>query len=243
MKFPVLDFLPGISIDSVILGYDKGQLKVLTLEWAEGGKYLLPGGMIKYSENVDNAAKRIVEERSGIENVFLRQFKVFGDVNRRSDEELSQLLEAHKDKAVDRFMKQRFISIGYFALVNIDDVSPKPDIFSQSFLWQDVNDLKNLVFDHKEIVETALGTLQKNINLLILGDNLLPDQFTFSELQLLYETVLQTSLDRSNFQKKILKLNVLERHKKAMRGGAHKAPYLYSIKIEGVKKMENLKLL
>ena len=123
---------------------------------------------------------------------------------------------------------RRFVTIGYYALVEYSYVDPKPDRFSDFCSWRDVNDLPLLMMDHQQITEKALDMLQLHLNYHPIGYNLLPLKFTMPELQKLYETILNKELDRRNFQRKILSYGILRRLKEVKKGGAHKAPYLYS---------------
>jgi hypothetical protein len=102
-----------------------------------------------------------------------------------------------------------------------------PDLLSTDCRWWDINKVPPLIYDHKQIIEKALESLRLDLNDHPVGYNLLPEKFTMPELQRLYETILNESLDRRNFQKRMLSLDILERLKERKTGGAHKAPYLY----------------
>jgi hypothetical protein len=124
-------------------------------------------------------------------------------------------------------MRERFVSVGYYALVEFSKVSPRPDWLSDECQWYDIHKVPALIYDHNEMVEKALETLRIRLNDYPVGYNLLHEKFTMPELQRLYETILDKPLDRRNFQKKMLSLGILERLKERKTGGAHKAPYLY----------------
>ena len=132
---------------------------------------------------------------------------------------------------------QRFVSICYLALVDETQLNPVPQVFLKKLEWKPVSMLPNLKWDHNEIISKAVIYLKNQVNYLPVGNALLPEKFTIKELQGLYEAILQKKFDRANFQKKILKLNVLKRHEKLMNGGAHKAPYLYSFDKSMYKKL------
>jgi len=223
-------FLPNVSIDCVVIGFDLKQLQILLLKLKEHELWMLPGGFIHLDEDMDQAATRILEERTGIKLPYLKQFHTFGDVDRNKKSTLpavDQKSETEYKKMLD-FIKKRFISSGYLSLVDIRSCAPTPDAFSDQCTWHPVKKLPQLLYDHKEIVEKALDQLRSRINYMPVGNSLLPEKFTMKEFQTLYEQILFKSLDRGNFQKKMLKLGFLDRHEKQLTGGAHKAPYLYS---------------
>lgn len=224
------EFIPGQSIDCVVLGYEDQHLKLLLLKWKNTNVWSLPGGFIHKDEHMDTAAKRILAERTGLDTVFLSQFHTFGNHGRRDIEKLLSKIKdpfKHTSKTADWF-KQRFITTGYFALVDIRKSHPVPDAFSESCSWVDINELPDLIFDHEEIVRQALSHIRIQLNYLPFGISMLPERFTMTDIQKLYEGFLGRHLDRGNFQKKMLKLGIFIRHEKQLLGGAHKAPYLYS---------------
>jgi hypothetical protein len=132
----------------------------------------------------------------------------------------------------DNWFSSRFITIGYYALVDFFDVTPTPDPHSESCKWYDLNDLPELKLDHGLILKTALDTLRTQLNYQPIGYNLMPKEFTMPELQKLYETLLDKKLDRRNFQRRMLGFDILNRSEEPRKGGAHKAPYLYSFNVE-----------
>jgi len=132
--------------------------------------------------------------------------------------------------ANDHWMLDRFISVAYFALINYNDVVPKPDALSDSCTWYNINELPELILDHKEIVEKALNSLRFNLNQKLIGMNLLPQKFTMKQLQQVHEAILGEKIRRTSFQRKMLSLDILRRHGKQFSGNAHKAPFLYSFK-------------
>lgn len=227
-------YLPHISIDTVIFGFSENELKVLAIKMKFNKQWFLPGGYLKKEENIDDAAVRILSERAGVTDIFLEEFSVFGK-NGRSEEVFS-------DYDDNLWHKQRFISIGYYALVNYNDVSPKADELSEEFEWLDVNNLDHyqITMDHKQIILKALLTLRERITYKPIGYNLLPEKFTMTELQRLYETILGRSLNRGNFYRKIKNLGILTKLDEQRKGGAHKAQDLYSFNQENyVKALEN----
>jgi hypothetical protein len=130
---------------------------------------------------------------------------------------------------VEHWLLQRFISIGYYALVDFSKVQPTPDIFSDLGDWYDIHQIPALILDHNMIIDKALETLRLMLDHKLVGFNLLSETFTMNELQSLYETILDKKLLRANFQRKMLSLGILERVKKKFSGKAHKPPYVYRI--------------
>lgn len=222
--------LPGVSIDCVVIGFDLKKINILLNKLAGYDFWMLPGGFIYQEEDMDQAASRILEERTGIKLPYLKQFYTFGDVKRRDRTNIN-LFEGKQDEIhikFRKFIEQRFISSGYLSLVNMSDCEPSPDILSDECTWHPVHELPELMYDHGEIVDKAMGELRRWINYMPVGISLLPERFTMKDFQILYEQILNKELDRGNFQKKMLKLGFLDRHEKQLSGGAHKAPYLYS---------------
>lgn len=215
-------YLPCLSIDCVIFGFHDNELKVLILKWKEGDHWCLPGGFIKRSEPMDVSATRILRDRTGLDDIFLKQFHAFGDPYRDRNKDLMKIQGKN-----GKWLMERFVTVGYYALVEFSKVNPKADWITKECKWFDLNKVPKLIFDHNAIVTKALEALRLSLNDYPVGYNLLPEKFTMPELQTLYETILGKSLDRRNFQKKVLNAGILERLKERKTGGAHKAPYLY----------------
>ncbi|MGI9546172.1 MAG: NUDIX hydrolase [Flavobacteriaceae bacterium] len=232
----LLNSLPGNSIDCVIFGYRNHELHILLLKWKHEKIWSLPGGFIHRDEDMDEAAHRILSERTSLDSIFLSQFHTFGNKNRskinteiETEQKKRFVKELYGDNLIIiEWLAKRFISTGYFALVDIEKTNPKPDMLSEKCEWVSINEMPALILDHNEIVQKAIEQLRIQLNYLPVGLSLLPKKFTMPDLQKLYEAILQKSLERSNFQRKILKLGFLNRHEKQMSGGAHKAPFLYS---------------
>ena len=222
-------FHPGLSIDCVIFGFHSNQLKVLLLKFTHVEQWGLPGGFIYQKENTENAANRILKERTGLDQIFLRQFKVFGDPGRSDNSLFMKVMELENlPIKTDNWLLQRFLTIGYYALVEFSHVNPAADTISIACEWWDLHQIPSLILDHASILETALDTLRLQLNHQPIGYNLLPQKFTMPELQKLYETILDKKLDRRNFQRRMLGYDILKRLDERREGGAHKAPYLYS---------------
>ncbi len=226
----IQNWQPGLSIDCVIMGYANHELHVLLLKWKNSDRWSLPGGFIEKEEDLDDAALRILSERTGVTLPTLHQFHTFGGRQRRDPDDVLEVLSSLelKNPVVENWLMQRFVSVGYLSLINMNTSHPKADFLSDRCEWILLRDVPELIFDHNEMIEKALEFLRIRLRYLPVGRSLLPQKFTMKDLQRLYETILNKSLDRANFQKSFLKLNVLVRHEKQMLGGAHKAPFLYS---------------
>jgi 8-oxo-dGTP diphosphatase len=222
-------YLPSLSLDCVIFGFHENQLKILLLKMKNAGLWALPGGFILKNEDVDAAAERVLKERTGLEEIFLQQFNVFGEPKRSDPNFHRKYLKAEGIAIEDsHWLLQRFVTVGYYALVEYSFVTPRPDSFSEACTWRDIDKLPELMMDHRQILEKALEVLRQHLNYHPVGYNLLPEKFTMPGLQALYETILDKKLDRRNFQRKILSFGILRRLKEKKKGVAHKAPYLYS---------------
>lgn len=221
-------FMPGLAIDAVIFGFHKNQLKILLLEYENTNLFALPGGFIKKDESLNDAAGRTVYDRTSLENVYLEQFYVFGDIARHDPKPLQTIMEGKGHGLLkEHWLLERFLTIGYYALVDYTKAIPNPDQLSDKCEWHNLENLPPLILDHKTIVEKALQKLRANIDQKLIGFNLMPENFTMADLQSLYETILDEKLLRTSFQRKMLNLGILERLEKKFSGGAHKAPYLY----------------
>ena len=224
-----IHYLRHIAYDSVIFGFSGEKLKILITRYHNTGLYALPGGFVQLHENLNDAVRRGLKERTGLGNIYLEQFYTFGDVARYKPEIMQTILEANGHSTEKyAWMLDRFLSVAYYALINYKEVIPTPDALSDSCDWYDMDELPNLMLDHAEIVAKALQTLRENLDRKLVGMNLLPSRFTLGELQKVYEAILGEKLHRGTFQRKMLGLDILKRHEKQYSGAAHKAPFLYS---------------
>lgn len=233
------DYIQQVTIDCVIFGYQEKQLKVLVPKLSfKGDFYALPSGFVYQDEGIDQAARRILEGRTGIKNIYLEQFRVFGDNKRTSLSFIERLVQLNQEKLGDKSANQkdyewftrRFLSIGYYALVDINKVVPQKTELDESIEWYNIKKLPPMIMDHNEIVQKALETLRFTLDQKLIAFKLLPETFTMKEVQELYEAIFDKPFARNNFQKKILDLQVLERLEKKFTGAANKAPYLYRFK-------------
>lgn len=222
-------FIPSLSVDCVIFGFHDNKLKILLVKHRHRDLWSLPGGFIFKEESADEAAQRVLRERTSLNEIFLQQFNVFGDVNRYDKNFHKEDLVSDGIKANDDlWILQRFLSIGYYALVEFSKVNLLTDALTEECMWWDVNTLPAMMLDHGKIIETALLTLRAQLNYQPIGYNLLSEKFTMPELQKLYETILNKNLDRRNFQRKIEGYKILKRLPERKKGVAHKAPFFYT---------------
>lgn len=234
------NYIPQVAIDCVIFGYENRQLKVLVSKLDFKGDFnALHSGFIGQEENLNDAAKRILEDRTGITDVYLQEIKVFGKVDQRRKTFLDTLIASnYPDK--EEFLREnhdayswftkRFISIGYYALVDMNKVVPKLTQFDVAIDWYPIHEMPELIMHYDDVFNVALQTLKDDIDEKFNVFNLLPEKFTMKEVQQIYETVFERKFTRSNFQKKILDMDVLERLEKKYTGAKNKAPYLYRLK-------------
>lgn len=217
-------YMPGFSIDCVVFGFHKGSLKVLLIKVKNQELWGLPGGYMKKEETVKEAAIRILKDRTGAENIYLQQFGVFSELNRSEG-----FFEEYADTL---WHKQRFISLGFYALVDYTQVKLMIDDISNACEWVEIDELPEFMMDHQNIFDSALITLRKQLNYKPIGYSLLPENFTMPELQRLYEIILNKKLNRGNFYRKMTAYDILDKLEESRKGGAHKAPNLYKFNLE-----------
>lgn len=201
---------PAVTVDGVVFGYDEADLKVLLIQRGEGpyrGKWALPGGFVDMAESLEAAARRELEEETGVTKLYLEQLYTFGEPKRDP--------------------RERVISVAYYALVKLADHAVRAASDARNVAWFPVADLPNLAFDHEEILEVALRRLKGKIRYEPIGFELLPEHFPLSELQRLYETILEQPLDKRNFRKKILGMGLLADTEEIQQDVAHRAARLY----------------
>lgn len=204
-------FRSAFTVDNVIFGFDEGDLKVLLIKRNEDpydNYWALPGYFVRMDEDLDSAAKRVLREVTGLDNVWLEQVKTFG--------------------AVKRHDFGRVITVAYYSLVKIADFAPRPAGPAQEVTWHGINELEGLAFDHDEILKVALEQLKRSIRYRPVGFELLPPEFTLTDLQHLYEAIWETELEKRNFRKKILSMNLLIDLGRMQEGVAHRPARLYS---------------
>lgn len=221
-------YMAGVSVDTVIFGFHNDKLKALLLRFGNTPYFILPGGYVEKEENLDDAALRLLQERTALKNIYLEQFYTSGNISRSKEEvaiELTQKMIGTIPHA--NWFAQRFVSVCYYALVDDTKVNPVTEVFFTEVKWFDVNKLPKVLYDHDAIITRALKRLQSDLDEKLAGSNLMGETFTMGQLQKLYEAVYQKKFVRTNFQRKMLSLGVLERLEKQYNGKSHKAPYLY----------------
>lgn len=212
-------FKSAFSVDNVIFGFDEGDLKVLLIKRGTApfkGKWALPGDLVYPNEDLSTAAKRVLEELTGLKEVYLEQVKTFGEV--------------------DRHPLGRVITIAYYSLIKINKYLLMPASFAKKAKWHSISDLRDLAFDHNEILAACCERLKEVVRTRPVGFELLPPKFTLTELQHLYEAILETELDKRNFRKKILSMNLLIDLNETQEGVAHRPAKLFSFDEEKYQK-------
>src|SRR5438067_6917801 len=201
---------PAVTVDCVVFGFDEGDLKVLLIRRDVEpfrGKWALPGGFVRIDESVEEAARRELREETGMERLYLEQLYTFGDVNRDP--------------------RGRVITVAYYALVKLADHRVRATTDASSAAWFAVSEVATLAFDHNRIIDVALARLKGKVRYQPVGFELLPVKFTLSQLQHLYEAILETTLDKRNFRKKILSHGLLIELDEIEQDVAHRAARLY----------------
>jgi 8-oxo-dGTP diphosphatase len=219
----------NISVDCVIFGFDGEQLNVLlvdrTLADAQTGKILfsdltLTGNHIYEHEDLDDAAQRILFDLTGLKNIYLEQFGAFANPGRLKKTADQQWLVAS-----GRNPDNRIITVGYFSLLATKNVTLEWK--GRNVKWHPVGQIGTLAFDHNEILNRALTALRIKLINEPIGFELLPQKFTLSQLQKVYEVILGTTLDKRNFRKKIARMKYLIPLDEKQKGVAHKPAQLY----------------
>lgn len=213
-----------VSVDCIIFGFDKGSLKLLLLKRnfePAKGSWSLMGGFVQDGESVDDAAKRVLAELTGLENVYMEQVGTFGEV--------------------DRDPGERVISVAYYALININEYD-RNLVQQHNAHWAEINEIPPLVFDHPQMVKQARIMLQKKASSEPIGFNLLPSLFTLFQLQSLYEAIYGELLDKRNFRKRVADLNYIEKTDKIDKTGSKRGAALYKFNENAYRKAPKFKL-
>ena len=198
-----------VALDCIIFGFDRKELKLLLIKRdfePEKGKWSLMGGFLNNQESLDDAAARILNNLTGLKNIYLEQLYAFGEV--------------------DRDPVERTVSIAYYALIDIQS-HDKELVEQHSASWFSIHDIPDLIFDHEEMVDAALKRLRYKASHQPVGFELLPDKFTLPELQSLYEGIYDTALDKRNFRRRILSMDVLIKTDEKQKKYSKKGAFLY----------------
>lgn len=212
MEEPLAKFSSVFSVDCVIFGFDGGELKILLIERNEEpfkDWWALPGYIVKQDEGLSEAAQRILYELTGLKGIYMEQFFTFGDV--------------------DRHPQGRVITVAYYAMLRLTgakELKPVSSIAKKAF-WHSVYDLPKLAFDHTEIFNKGFEKIRRKISYQPIAFELLPEKFTLSQLQHLYEVILNKKLDKRNFRKKMLNYNILKELDEKQKGVSYRAAKYY----------------
>ncbi len=216
---------PSVTVDVIIFSLAENDLKVLLIRRKHkpfADMWAIPGGFIRLDESLEEAAARELEEETAVTGVYMEQLYTFGSPKRDP--------------------RTRVITIAYFALVPYDAIKPRAGTDAAEAAWFSMFDLPRLAFDHREILEYALTRLRYKLEYTAVGFQLLPDTFTLTDLQKAYETILQESLDKRNFRRKILSYGILEETGKKRAAGEGRPAKLYQYRDDAVAEVKTRRL-
>ncbi|MEZ9236346.1 NUDIX domain-containing protein [Shewanella sp. 10N.286.52.A9] len=202
--------ITNVSVDNLIFSMHEGKLKILLVKYNRGlaaNKWGLIGHWVMMDENLEDAASRVVKQTTGVDNLYLDQLGAFGQV--------------------DRYPTRRIITVAFYSLVRFDETRLAMGNNAYEIEWFDVYNLPQLVFDHAEIIKSSLSNLKYKVHHEPIGFNLLPEKFTLLQLQEIYESILNSKLDKPNFRRKILKMNLLINCNEKQKNVAHRAAALF----------------
>jgi ADP-ribose pyrophosphatase len=213
-----------VAVDCIIFGFNEGEISLLLLKrnfQPAMGEWSIMGGFVQQNESVDDAAKRVLHELTGLENVYMEQVGTFGEIERDPGE--------------------RVISVAYYALININDYDHNL-VKQHNAFWIKINELPKLVFDHTEMVARARKRMQGRASTRPIGFNLLPKLFTLSQLQSLYEAIYDEELDKRNFRKRVAEMDFIEKTEKIDKHGSKRGAALYQFNSKAYRKDPKFKL-
>ena len=224
-------YRPNITSDCVIFGFHEGSMQVLLMKNKVFTMWCLPGGYIKKEETLEEGASRIARYRTGIKNLFLKQFRAFSNPDRNemhsvNFEELSKFVKLDVNKI--GWLGGPTVSIGFYAITDIQNVKPTPDVFSTACEWFPINRLPKLGFAQDELVREALFTMRIHLHHFPIGKNLLPEKFTLREIKEFYEVMSGKELNASNFPNKLISIGLIHKTKEKRKIGAHRSPTYYT---------------
>ncbi len=198
-----------VAVDCIIFGFNQGELNLLLLQRnfePALGDWSLMGGFVQQNEGVDEAAKRVLHELTGLSEVYMEQVGTFGEVGRDPGE--------------------RVISVAYYALLNINE-SDKEMVQRYNAHWVNINELPSLIFDHNEMITRARNLMRLKASTAPICFQLLPKLFTLTQLQKLYEAIYGDAIDKRNFRKRIAEMNYIEKTDKIDKSTSKRGAYLY----------------
>ncbi len=207
---PALEDRPSVTVDIIIFTVDSKDLKVLLIKRKINpfkGMWAIPGGFVRQGETLEEAALRELREETNVSNIYLEQLYTFGDPKRDP--------------------RAWVITVAYFALISSDRLDIRADTDAEDVAWFSMYDLPELAFDHEKILKYALERLRNKLTYTTIGFQLLPEKFTLTELQRVYEIILNKPVDKRNFRKKILSENMLVELQETKMDGVHRPARLY----------------
>jgi len=210
-----------VAVDCIIFGFDGEQIKALLIKRGfepEKGKWSLMGGFVGKNENVDDAAARVLKQLTGLTDIYMEQLYFFGEANRDS--------------------AGRVVSIAYSAFINIADYNEQLS-HDHEARWFPINKIPPLIFDHKEMLKKAKQALVEKVANHPIGFELLPSKFTLRQLQNLYEAIYEAPLDKRNFTRKILSINVLKKLSEKEKESSRKGSFYYVFDRVNYKKLQH----
>ena len=202
---------PALTVDCVVFALDEDELKILLIQRALepfAGRWALPGGFVHVGESPEGAARRELMEETGVKDIYLEQLYTFGEA--------------------DRDPREHVVTVAHYALVNLADHTVQAATDARKAAWFALEDIPALAFDHDRILSTALERLRGKVRYQPIGFELLPNKFALRQLQNLYEQVLDRKLDKRNFRKKILSMDILKELDEIETDVSHRAARLYS---------------
>jgi hypothetical protein len=193
----------GVSVDCVVFGFHDRMLKVLLCKLNIFHKWLLPVGFIMKDEDIDDAAYRALNVRTGLDDIYMFQFHAFGSPVRPNAKDQKDIIAKMGLAGTNHWIAQRFVSVGYCALVEYSQVNIHSTV-GEEVRWFNINEVPVLYSDHNNVIDKALSVLRTQLSVVPIGYKLLPEKFPLSELRIIFETILRQELDRRNFQRKAL---------------------------------------
>lgn len=214
-----------VTVDTVIFTIRKNRLEVLLVQRGHEpfkDRWAIPGGFVRLSENLDEAAKRVLYEKTNVKDVYLEQLYTFGEPG--------------------RYPSARVITVSYVALIRSDDLelAAEEGLNIQQINWHPVYNLPKLAFDHEDILNYAIKRLRARLEYTPIAFQLLPKKFTLTELQRTYESILDTELDKRNFRKKMISLGILKEYEEFTKESSKRPARLYGFNEESIEGRKGL---
>ena len=213
-----------VGIDCIIFGFEKEQLSLLLLQRnfePAKGQWSLMGGFVQENESADDAAKRVLYELTGLKDVYMEHIGAFGEINRDPGE--------------------RVISLAYYALINTNKYD-RELVQRHNAYWVNIDEIPDLIFDHNQMVEKARTAMKEKASTAPIGFNLLPELFTLTQLQSLYEAIYGEPMDKRNFRKRIADMGYIEKTDKIDKTGSKRGAYLYKFNDKAYQRDPKFKL-